>query len=34
MLSAMSIDQRLKKGNETILAALVELKPDNNGRGA
>ena len=28
MLFAMSIDQRLKKGNETILAALVELKPD------
>ena len=28
MLSAMSIDKGMKKGNETILAALVELKPD------
>ena len=29
-LSAMSIDKRLKKGDATILAALVEVKPDVN----
>ncbi|KAH0751965.1 hypothetical protein KY290_006553 [Solanum tuberosum] len=28
LLSAMSIDKGLKKGDETILAALIELKPD------
>ena len=28
LLSAMSIDKGLKKGEDTILAALVELKPD------
>ena len=27
-LSAMSIDKGLKKGDDTILAALVEVKPD------
>ena len=27
-LSAMSIDKGLKKGDDTILAALVEAKPD------
>jgi len=29
MLSTMSIDKGLKKGNETILVALVELKPNS-----
>ena len=28
LLSAMSIDKGLKKGDETILAALIEIKPD------
>ena len=28
LLSAMSIDKGLKKGDDTILAALVEVKPD------
>ncbi|WMV37253.1 hypothetical protein MTR67_030638 [Solanum verrucosum] len=28
LLSAMSIDKGLKKGDETILVALIELKPD------
>ena len=28
LLSAMSIDKGLKKGEDTILAALVEIKPD------
>ena len=28
LLSAMSIDKGMKKGDETILAALVEIKPD------
>ena len=27
-LSAMSIDKGLKKGEDTIFAALVEVKPD------